>query len=60
MVTHNEALAQACDRIIRIEDGNCTGPAKSRQPKQPQHPQGRTVTVYEKRTETCPCLYEIL
>lgn len=21
MVTHNEALAQACDRIIRIEDG---------------------------------------
>ena len=21
MVTHNEALAQSCDRIIRIEDG---------------------------------------
>lgn len=21
MVTHNEVLAQACDRILRIEDG---------------------------------------
>ena len=21
MVTHNEAIAQTCDRIIRIEDG---------------------------------------
>ena len=25
MVTHNEALAQACDRIIRIEDGKLYG-----------------------------------
>lgn len=25
MVTHNEALAQACDRVIRIEDGKLCG-----------------------------------
>ena len=24
MVTHNEAIAQTCDRIIHIEDGNVT------------------------------------
>ena len=28
MVTHNEALAQACDRIIRIEDGKLYMPEK--------------------------------
>ena len=28
MVTHNEALAQACDRIIRIEDGKLYRPGK--------------------------------
>ena len=63
MVTHNEALAQACDRIIRIEDGklyrsgggDATGTEKTA-----EAPQGRAVTVYEKRMETCPCLYETL
>lgn len=32
MVTHNEALAQACDRIIRIEDGKLYD--RKEQPKQ--------------------------
>ena len=32
MVTHNEALAQACDRIIRIEDGRLYD--RKEQPKQ--------------------------
>ena len=26
MVTHNEALAQSCDRIIHIEDGRIVAP----------------------------------
>lgn len=32
MVTHNEALAQSCDRILRIEDGRLY-PAQKEQEK---------------------------
>ncbi len=31
MVTHNEAIAQACDRIIHIEDGRIVGPGSTRE-----------------------------
>lgn len=29
MITHNEALAQLCSRIIRIEDGRIWQPARA-------------------------------
>ena len=54
MVTHNEVIAQSCDRIFRIEDGRLCPEGDA--PVKPYAPSsGRNMSYYKRDTAACLC-----